>query len=369
MAIEDRKQLARSLSEVGSKLSNQCQSRDDVLNTLKKVEECLILVGKSPCEVIQIALTPIVASLNQDKWLRHPNDEIKLVVTSCLSEIMMIITPLVPYDDDTMKEVEMRKEDCPSVTSISMPSFQEVWKEEIMIEVNSPCVSTNTKEVRVNEDSNTNLLQNDQLNREANFKGKVDSPSTSKEKNIRSKDFAVKEVMSNDEEDWFQPNESTVALGNSCMSLFVGNLEIMLDNPEKVMTSFNDSMNHVITAPLSPHEKIGSNDDEGDSIIGSNIALVLNQQECKEDIIEEVLCESQVLQSNSITSSYESINVHKLVKQHKLENQLKVNEDKIVVALTHFDDTHKLVEGNLWKGQLERRQKGGEEESPRLIYR
>lgn len=67
MTIEDMKQLARSLYEAGSQLSNQSQSRDDVLNLLKKVEDCLILVEQSPCEVLEIALTPIVTSLKQHK--------------------------------------------------------------------------------------------------------------------------------------------------------------------------------------------------------------------------------------------------------------------------------------------------------------
>ena len=46
-------------------------------------------------------------------------------------------------------------------------------------------------------------------------------------------------------------------------------------------------------------------------------------------------------------SSCEADGVHKSCKSHTLENQLKINEDKIVAALTHFENTHKIVEDHL----------------------
>ncbi|GLJ13045.1 hypothetical protein SUGI_0204020 [Cryptomeria japonica] len=48
---------------------------------------------------------------------------------------------------------------------------------------------------------------------------------------------------------------------------------------------------------------------------------------------------------------------------HSLWNQLKVNEDEIVAALSHHDEMHKLVENYIWMVQLERRQKGIEAEA------
>ncbi|GLJ15303.1 hypothetical protein SUGI_0250920 [Cryptomeria japonica] len=106
MATEDTEQLARSLYLSGNELSEHFQSKNEVLNTLKRVEECLILVEQSPHDLIQLAMSPVEITLKQHRWLRHPDDEIRLVVASCFSEIMRIITPLVPYeDDDTMKEV------------------------------------------------------------------------------------------------------------------------------------------------------------------------------------------------------------------------------------------------------------------------
>lgn len=54
---------------------------------------------------MQLAIVPIVNSVKQQILLRHPNNKIKLIVASCLSKIMRILVPVVPYDDVTMKDV------------------------------------------------------------------------------------------------------------------------------------------------------------------------------------------------------------------------------------------------------------------------
>jgi sister-chromatid-cohesion protein PDS5 len=46
-----------------------------------------------------------VTSLGKKKLWRHTYKEIKLKVTSCLSEIMRISTPKAPHDENTMKEI------------------------------------------------------------------------------------------------------------------------------------------------------------------------------------------------------------------------------------------------------------------------
>ncbi|GLJ11558.1 hypothetical protein SUGI_0171080 [Cryptomeria japonica] len=50
-------------------------------------------------------MSPVVDALKQHKWLRHSDEEIKLLATSYLSEIMRITTPIVLYKDETMREV------------------------------------------------------------------------------------------------------------------------------------------------------------------------------------------------------------------------------------------------------------------------
>ncbi|GLJ41675.1 hypothetical protein SUGI_0862550 [Cryptomeria japonica] len=105
MATEDTKQLAKSLCLATIDLNKHFPSRNDVLSTLKMVEDCLIFVEQSPCDMLQLAMFHIMTTLKQHRWFRHSDDDIKLAVASCLSKIIRIITTQEPYDDDTMKEV------------------------------------------------------------------------------------------------------------------------------------------------------------------------------------------------------------------------------------------------------------------------
>ncbi|GLJ15580.1 hypothetical protein SUGI_0256080 [Cryptomeria japonica] len=69
-------------------------------------------------------MSPTMTTLKQHRWLRHPDDEIKLVVTSCLSEIIRIVTPQEPYDDDTMKEViQLVVESLHGLYNVKDPTF------------------------------------------------------------------------------------------------------------------------------------------------------------------------------------------------------------------------------------------------------
>ncbi|GLJ14851.1 hypothetical protein SUGI_0241590 [Cryptomeria japonica] len=103
MAAEDIKQLARTLHIAGNKLSEHSQSRADVLNTLNKIEEWLTHVDQSPHDLLQLVMSLVVDALKQHKWLRHSDEDIKLLVTSCLSKIMRVTTYAVLYKDDTMR--------------------------------------------------------------------------------------------------------------------------------------------------------------------------------------------------------------------------------------------------------------------------
>ncbi|GLJ26618.1 hypothetical protein SUGI_0517170 [Cryptomeria japonica] len=105
MATEDIKQLARTLHIPSYKLSEHSHLRDGVLNTLNKVEKCLIHVDQSPHDLLQLGMSLVVDALKQLKWLRHPDEEIKLLVATYLSKFMRITTPIVIYKDDTMREV------------------------------------------------------------------------------------------------------------------------------------------------------------------------------------------------------------------------------------------------------------------------
>ena len=52
---------------------------------------------------MQNALSPSLKALIADKLLRHSDDDVKIAVASCISEITRITAPEAPYDDDQMK--------------------------------------------------------------------------------------------------------------------------------------------------------------------------------------------------------------------------------------------------------------------------
>ncbi|RZC15275.1 Sister chromatid cohesion protein PDS5-like B-B isoform I [Glycine soja] len=54
---------------------------------------------------MQNALSPSLKALIAEKLLRHSDDDVKIAVASCISEITRITAPEAPYDDDQMKEV------------------------------------------------------------------------------------------------------------------------------------------------------------------------------------------------------------------------------------------------------------------------
>ncbi|GLJ25975.1 hypothetical protein SUGI_0498110 [Cryptomeria japonica] len=96
--------MARSLYIAGNKLSDLFQSRDEAFKTLYKVEESLNLLEQSPHDLMQTAMLPAMATLKQHRWLKNPDGEIRLLVTTSLMEIIRISTPQEPYEDNIMKE-------------------------------------------------------------------------------------------------------------------------------------------------------------------------------------------------------------------------------------------------------------------------
>ncbi|WVZ19027.1 hypothetical protein V8G54_006349 [Vigna mungo] len=70
-----------------------------------QVESCLSRVEQSPTVSMQNALSPSLKAMVGDQLLRHSDNDVKVAVASCISEITRISAPDAPYDDDQMKEV------------------------------------------------------------------------------------------------------------------------------------------------------------------------------------------------------------------------------------------------------------------------
>ncbi|KHN29621.1 nucleolar protein dao-5-like isoform X1 [Glycine soja] len=99
------KELEEQLLEAGNKLVDPPSSVEELLALLEQVESCLSRVEQSPTDSMQNALSPSLKALIAEKLLRHSDDDVKIAVASCISEITRITAPEAPYDDDQMKEV------------------------------------------------------------------------------------------------------------------------------------------------------------------------------------------------------------------------------------------------------------------------
>ena len=58
---------------------------------------------QSPSQSLQNALSPSLKALVAEQLFRHPDDDVKVAVAACISEITRITAPDAPYDDDHMK--------------------------------------------------------------------------------------------------------------------------------------------------------------------------------------------------------------------------------------------------------------------------
>ncbi|ESW08947.1 hypothetical protein PHAVU_009G087900 [Phaseolus vulgaris] len=99
------KELEEQLLEAGNKLADPPSSVEELLSLLEQVESLLLRVEQSPASSMQNALSPPLKALIADNLLRHSDDNVKVAVASCISEVTRITAPEAPYDDDQMKKV------------------------------------------------------------------------------------------------------------------------------------------------------------------------------------------------------------------------------------------------------------------------
>ncbi|XP_057821645.2 sister chromatid cohesion protein PDS5 homolog C-like [Cryptomeria japonica] len=102
---EGDNELRKRVSSAGENLGHLSLSKDDLLSSLEELAKCLQEVKQSPSHLIQNAIALTVNSLGEHRLLRRPKNEVRLVVSNCLSEIIRITVPEIPYKDDIMKEV------------------------------------------------------------------------------------------------------------------------------------------------------------------------------------------------------------------------------------------------------------------------
>ncbi|CAK9310357.1 unnamed protein product [Citrullus colocynthis] len=99
------KELEEQLKEIGSELLKPPSSIDALLKALDKAECLLTNVEQSPTRSMRDALLPLMKALISDKILKHSEEDVKVTVTSCITEITRITAPDAPYDDEKMKVI------------------------------------------------------------------------------------------------------------------------------------------------------------------------------------------------------------------------------------------------------------------------
>ncbi|XP_047321603.1 sister chromatid cohesion protein PDS5 homolog C-like isoform X2 [Impatiens glandulifera] len=97
--------LEMQLVDAGKKLLSTPISVDELHKMLDHAETVLIKVEQSPPTSIIEAINPAIEALTKEELLNHPDTDIKVLVASCLSEIIRITAPEAPFDDEKTKVI------------------------------------------------------------------------------------------------------------------------------------------------------------------------------------------------------------------------------------------------------------------------
>ncbi|KAI4355819.1 hypothetical protein L6164_004557 [Bauhinia variegata] len=91
------------LKALGEKLLNTPSSPvDKLLECLKKLDGLLSIMSQ---EEKSDTLLPAMKALISSNLFRHSDEEVKILVTSCITQITRITAPDPPFNDDKMKEI------------------------------------------------------------------------------------------------------------------------------------------------------------------------------------------------------------------------------------------------------------------------
>ncbi|WVZ86296.1 hypothetical protein U9M48_033101 [Paspalum notatum var. saurae] len=113
------------LRDIGQRVDALPVDVDELLRLLEEAESWLSRVDQSPPESMYNTLRPTMAALITNELLEHPDPNVKVAVTSCLTEVTRITAPDAPYDDDVMKEVFKRIVDTfAELDNTNSPSFE-----------------------------------------------------------------------------------------------------------------------------------------------------------------------------------------------------------------------------------------------------
>lgn len=93
--------LFTELINAGKRLLLPASSSPELLNVLAQLEQILSKVKQSPSKSI---MTPIIEAVIAKQLVRHPDMDVNISVACCICEIMRIMSPKNPYNDEQMKD-------------------------------------------------------------------------------------------------------------------------------------------------------------------------------------------------------------------------------------------------------------------------
>ncbi|KAL6652446.1 hypothetical protein ACP70R_011371 [Stipagrostis hirtigluma subsp. patula] len=105
---EVQAEAEQRMRDIGNRLITLPEENDELLRLLQEAYTWLERVDQNPPEGMFNTLRPTMARLISSELLEHPDPDVKVAVTSCLTEVTRITAPEAPYDDDVMKDVFKR---------------------------------------------------------------------------------------------------------------------------------------------------------------------------------------------------------------------------------------------------------------------
>ncbi|KAD6119262.1 hypothetical protein E3N88_10533 [Mikania micrantha] len=96
--------LRTQLLYTGKRLLLLPSSTAELLSLLSQTEEILSMVQQTPPKSINNELNPIIEGISAKELLRHADMDVNISVACCICEIMRIMVPENPYNDEQTKD-------------------------------------------------------------------------------------------------------------------------------------------------------------------------------------------------------------------------------------------------------------------------
>ncbi|KAI3745336.1 hypothetical protein L1987_58447 [Smallanthus sonchifolius] len=97
--------LQNQLKELGSKLQNLPATEDALINLLTEAAGYLCDMDQSPTKALLESMQTLTNAIVKPEYLKHQDEQVKVLVATCTCEITRITAPEAPYDDDVLKDI------------------------------------------------------------------------------------------------------------------------------------------------------------------------------------------------------------------------------------------------------------------------